>query len=69
MGVIRCGTKFKLVKLKGRHHTEDLGIDERTISKMDLKEQGVSMWTRFMVQDRKDYCVTLVSIRSGEFLD
>jgi hypothetical protein len=41
-------TKFWSENLKGREHTEDMGIDERRTVKWILGEQGGSVWTGFI---------------------
>jgi hypothetical protein len=40
-------TIFWSENLKGRNHSEDLGVDERTILKWILWKQGGKLWTGF----------------------
>jgi hypothetical protein len=41
-------TKFLLESLKGRNDSEDLGVDERTILKLNLRKYIERLWIRFI---------------------
>jgi hypothetical protein len=41
-------TKFWLENLKGRNHSEDLGIDGRIILELILGENSRKVWTGFI---------------------
>jgi hypothetical protein len=41
-------TKLWLESLKGREHSEDLGVDGRIISKLILGKQDWEMWAGFI---------------------
>jgi hypothetical protein len=48
MGEMRIHTIFWSKILKGRDHTEDLGVDGRIICKVDLREIGCEGGTGFI---------------------
>jgi hypothetical protein len=45
---IEMYTKFWSENLKGRNHSEDLGVDGRTILQCTLKKQGEEVWPGFI---------------------
>jgi hypothetical protein len=47
-------TEFWLESLKGRHHSEGLGIDGRIILKWVLKKQGQREWIH-LAEDRDQW--------------
>jgi len=47
---------FHLENLKERDHSEDLGIDGRTIMKLILGKQCGKLWTRFIWLNIRTSC-------------
>jgi len=41
-------TKFLLENLKGRNHSEDLGVDRKAVLEWILEKQGRKVWTGFI---------------------
>jgi hypothetical protein len=48
MGEMRNAYKILVGNLKGRHHSEDVGVDEKIILEWLLGKQGEKLWTRFI---------------------
>jgi hypothetical protein len=46
--VVLLHRKLSAEKLKVRNHVGDLDVDGRIILKYILKEEGVTVWTRFI---------------------
>jgi hypothetical protein len=71
--------KFRLVNLKERDHSEDLGVDGKIILECIIGKQGGKVWSGFiwlMTGTSEPVAVScehgnepLGSIKGGEFLD
>jgi hypothetical protein len=48
MGEMKIHTKFWSENLKGRDHSEDLGVDGRIMMKCMLGKQDEKVWTGFI---------------------
>jgi hypothetical protein len=65
-----------LENLKGRDHSEDVGVDEKIRLELTLRKQGEKMWTGFICLRvipiagcREHYNEHSVLLKGTEFLD